>query len=41
VTQREFLLDFWGGEAKYKKAAKEWLKDRKNNFEKIKDVALD
>ncbi len=41
VTQREFLLDFWGGEEKYKKETKEWLKDRKDGFQEIKDVALE
>ncbi|MCF7835669.1 MAG: transposase [Candidatus Marinimicrobia bacterium] len=41
VTQREFLLDFWGGPEKYKKETKEWLKDWSKNIEKIKEVALD
>jgi putative transposase len=40
VTQREFLLDFFGGVEKYKKEMKEWLKDRKNNLEKLEGVAL-
>lgn len=41
VTQRDFLLDFFGGEEKYKKETKEWLKDRKNNIEQIKNVLLE
>ncbi len=41
VTQREFLLDFWGGSEKYKKETKEWLKDWKDNSRKIKEITLD
>jgi len=41
VTQREFLLDFFGGEKKYKKETIEWLKDWKKNISEIKDVKLE
>jgi len=41
VTQREFLLDFFGGSEKYKKETMEWLKNRPKNLEIIKEVALD
>ncbi|MBU1091793.1 transposase [Patescibacteria group bacterium] len=41
VTQREFLLDFFGGEKKYKEETKDWLKNRTKNLAKIKEVALD
>jgi len=41
VTQREFLLDFFGGEKKYKKETIEWLKEKKNNLNQIKDVILE
>jgi len=41
VTQRDFLLDFYGGSKKYKEETKDWLKNRPKNLEKIKEVALD
>ena len=41
VTQREFLLDFWGGEAKYKKETIKWLKEKQANSDKIKDIILE
>ncbi|MBU1178744.1 transposase [Patescibacteria group bacterium] len=41
VTQRDFLLDFFGSAEKYEKETREWLKDRKNNLEKLKGVTLD
>jgi len=41
VTQREFLLDFFGGKEKYKKETKEWLKDKSKNLEKIIEVILE
>jgi putative transposase len=41
VTQREFLLDFFGGEEKYKKETMAWLKEGSKNLEKIKEVMLE
>lgn len=41
VTQREFLLDFFGGEKEYKKETKKWLKERSNNTQEIKEITLD
>ncbi|MBU1091590.1 transposase [Patescibacteria group bacterium] len=41
VTQREFLLDFFGGEEKYKKETKDWLKDSQRNLENMKDIILE
>jgi len=42
VTQREFLLDFFGGEKKYKKEIKDWLKDKSKNLELLdSEVALE
>jgi len=41
VTQREFLLDFFGGEKKYKKETMEWLKGRSKNSLEIKDIILE
>jgi len=41
VTSREFLLEYWGGEKEYKKATRDWLKERDENLEKIKEVALE
>lgn len=41
VTSRKFLLEFFGGPKEYRKATKEWLKERKENTEKIKEVRLD
>ncbi|MCF7835733.1 MAG: transposase [Candidatus Marinimicrobia bacterium] len=41
VTQREFLLDFYGGPEKYKKETKEWIKDWSKNTEKVKEVSFD
>ncbi|MBU1179301.1 transposase [Patescibacteria group bacterium] len=41
VTQREFLLDFFGGAEKYKKETKEWLKEKDKNFEEIKGFTFD
>jgi putative transposase len=41
VTQREFLLDFFGGEKKYKKEIMEWLKEKNKNLPKIKEVLLE
>jgi len=41
VTQREFLLNFFGGAEKYKKETAEWLKEKSSNLEKIKEVVLE
>lgn len=44
ITQRDFLLDYWGGQEKYKKEMEGWLeawKDTKDIFGKIGDVALE
>jgi len=41
VTQRDFLLDFFGGEKKYKKETMEWIKDWHNNNSNIKDIRLE
>jgi len=35
------LLEYWGGEKEYKKATRDWLKERDENLEKIKEVALE
>jgi putative transposase len=39
VTQREFLLEFFGGSEKYKKSISGWLKNL--DIENFKDFALD
>ncbi|MBI4653041.1 transposase [Candidatus Kuenenbacteria bacterium] len=41
VTSRELFLDFFGGEEKYLEQTKQWIKERKNNFEKIKEITLE
>jgi putative transposase len=42
ITNRKFLLDFFGGEEKYKKEILEWLKDMNFNVgEMVKGVALE
>ncbi|MBU0723218.1 transposase [Patescibacteria group bacterium] len=41
VVQREFLLDFFGGEKKYKKDTLEWLKNDDENTEEIQGITLD
>ncbi len=41
VTQREFLLDFFGGEDRYRKSMNEWLKKRENNTNGIRDVLIE
>lgn len=41
VTSRKFLLDFLGGAEEYKKATREWLKERGENTEKIKELTLE
>ncbi len=39
VTQREFLLDFFGGSEQYKKDTVKWLKEM--DLEEIKDLTLE
>jgi len=39
VTQREFLLEFFGGPEQYKKDTREWLKEM--DLEGIKDLTLE
>ncbi|MDI6821152.1 MAG: transposase [Patescibacteria group bacterium] len=41
VTAKELFLEFFGGEKEYQKAMKEWLAEKKENTEKIKDVKID
>ncbi|MFC1756548.1 transposase [Patescibacteria group bacterium] len=41
ITQREFLLDFFGGKEKYKKETKEWLKNQAENKENIQEILLE
>jgi len=41
VTSREFLLEFYGSEEKYKKDAREWLKEKDKNISLIKDIILE
>lgn len=41
VTSREFLLEFFSGSKEYQKAIQEWLKERKENLEYIREVKLD
>lgn len=41
VTSREFLLEFYGSEEKYKKEAEEWLKEKDKNTSIIKDIILE
>lgn len=41
ITSRDFLLNFFGGEEKYKKATEKWLKEREKNYELIKDLVIE
>ncbi len=41
VTQREFLLDFFGGEERYRKSLNEWLKRKEKNTKGISDILLE
>ena len=41
VTSRNFILDFFESEKKYKKATEEWIKEKEENLEKIRDIALE
>ena len=36
VTSREFLLEFFGGQERYRKEMIKWIKERNDNIEKIK-----
>lgn len=39
VTQREFLLEYFGGPEKYKQSISEWLKNL--DIENFREVAID
>src|SRR3989344_1358075 len=41
VTSREFLLEFFGGQERYRKEMIKWIKERNDNIEKIKDITLE
>ncbi len=41
VTSRDFLLEFYGSEEKYKKEAGEWLKEKDKNTFSIQDIILE
>ena len=41
ITSRDFILDFFEGEKKYLEQTKQWIKERKKNFEKIKEITLE
>lgn len=41
VTSREFLLEFFEGEKEYKKATRQWIKEKEENLEKIRDVIIE
>ncbi len=41
ITSREFLLNFFGSEEKYRKEAEEWLKEKDKNTYLIKDIVLE
>jgi len=41
VTSREFLLNIFGSEEKYKQSTKEWLKEKDKNISLIKNIVLE
>ncbi len=41
VTSREFLSEFLGGPEEYKRAIREWLKDKEANLEDLKGITLE
>ena len=41
ITSRELFLDFFGSEKKYLEQTKQWVKERKKNFEKIQEIVLE
>lgn len=41
VTQRELLLDFFGGEEQYRKSMSEWVKEKNKHIGKISDILLE
>lgn len=41
ITSREFLLNFYGSEERYKKEAREWLKEKDKNTSLIKNIILE
>jgi len=41
VTSRELFLEFFGGQKEYEKVTREWIAEREDNVEKIKEVKID
>jgi len=41
ITSREFLLEFLGGEKEYKKTIQNWLKEKDEEIENIKEIILE
>lgn len=41
ITSREFLLEFLGGEKEYKKTTQNWLKEKDEEIENIKEIILE
>ncbi len=41
VTQRDLILDFFGGEEQYKKSISEWVQEKEKHTGKIRDVLLE
>ena len=41
VTSRELFLEFFGGQKDYENATNEWLKEKEENLEKIKEIKID
>lgn len=41
VIQKDFLLKFFGGEKEYRKEINEWLKNRTENLEQIKEITIE
>jgi len=41
ITSRKFLLDFFGGEKEYKKVSQDWVKERNEKSEEIKEIILE
>jgi len=42
VTQREFLLDFWGGKEEYRKEIEGWVREKgREDFQQIQEILLD
>jgi putative transposase len=41
LTQRDFLLEFFGNSKEYKRSIEKWLQDLDSNLESIKDISLE